>query len=574
MQGKIPIKSRGGQKYQIKIRYLIIALAVIFSASGAKASVVAENCPDLRVVFARGSGGERWNTDDYFEFKNTLESKLETVDLDYEFIDLDYPAAAIGMKHLGTTIGAYVGAGESYEFGESVKTGAQNLSKLVNNSCPGTKYVVGGYSQGAMVVSKALPSLNADKLIYVATFGDPKIYLPEGEGLIPAACRGENLSDYRAYVPDCQAYKGLLGANIPYEPAELAGKVGTWCNRRDVFCSSRFGISDHLEYISDGLYEDASKVMFNKITQTFGLENTVSSPHDTVILIDSTGSMSGLIDAYKAEALRLAEQTLDAGGRVALYDYRDLNDPYQPVEHCNFETCDLDMFRSGLENITANGGGDEQESMLSAAFTTMKTLKWKKGATKSMVVLTDAGFLSPDRDGITTSDVIELSREIDPVNFYIITEPGLAETYRELADKTDGKVVTDLGELELLTNYILERDDNLPPVEENSEHVTYTIEITDAIRQDDGSFLIKFENSGTQALVVLNDTIMGITNQNELIIGELNSEVENVLALVPLAEEVRGEAAEVKLVMNSNNNVVKKTNEEMILPKAPNTGTR
>ena len=574
MRGKIPIKNRGGQKYQIKIRYLIVALAIIFSASGVKASVVAEECPDLRVVFARGSGGERWNTDDYFEFKNTLESKLETVDLDYEFIDLDYPAAAIGVKHLGTTIGAYVGAGESYEFGESVKTGAQNLSRLVNNSCPGTKYVIGGYSQGAMVVSKALPSLNADKLIYAATFGDPKIYLPEGEGLIPAACRGENLSDYRAYVPDCQAYKGLLGANMPYEPAELVGKVGTWCNRRDVFCSSRFGISDHMHYISDGLYEDASKVMFNKITQTFGLENIVSSPHDTVILIDSTGSMSGLIDAYKAEALRLAEQTLDAGGRVALYDYRDLNDPYQPVEHCNFETCDLDTFRSGLENITANGGGDEQESMLSAAFTTMKTLKWKKGATKSIVVLTDAGFLLPDRDGISLSDVVELSKEIDPVNFYIITLPGLAETYRELAEKTDGKVVTDLGELELLTNYILERDDNLPPVEENSEHVTYTIEITDTIRQDDGSFLIKFENSGAQALVVLNDTIMGITDQNELIISELNGEVENVLALVPLAEEARGEAVEVKLVMDNNNNTAREANEGMILPKAPNTGTR
>ena len=88
---------------------------------------------------------------------------------------------------------------------------------MVNSaSCPGTKYVVGGYSQGAMVVSKALGSLNADRIIYAATFGDPKIYLPEGKGILPAACRGENLSDYRMYVPDCQAYKGLLGAYVPY----------------------------------------------------------------------------------------------------------------------------------------------------------------------------------------------------------------------------------------------------------------------------------------------------------------------------------------------------------------------
>ena len=151
------------------------------------------------------------------------------MDLNYEFIDLDYPAVAIGLDRLGTTLGALIGRGEAYEFGKSVNTGVKNLKALVNGSaCPGTKYVLGGYSQGAMVVSKALSGLNASRLIYAATFGDPKIYLPEGQGALPAACRGENLSDYRMYVPDCYAYKGMLGAYIPYEPEALAGKVGVW----------------------------------------------------------------------------------------------------------------------------------------------------------------------------------------------------------------------------------------------------------------------------------------------------------------------------------------------------------
>ena len=574
---KIPIVGRNEKTKQIKIRYLLAAVVVISAMLPILSNVIAEaaGCPSLRAVFARGSGGERWTTDDYLEFKNTLETKLMTTNLDYEFIDLDYTAVGIGYGHLNTAIGAYIGGAESYEFGDSVKSGVKNLDKLVNNSCPNTKYVVGGYSQGAIVVSKALPLLNPEKLIYAATFGDPKLYLPEGEGLIPPACRGENLSDYRAYVPDCKAYKGLLGAYVPYEPTELAGKVGAWCNRHDIFCSSRFGIADHLNYISDGLYEDASKVMFNKITETFGLENTVTSSHDTVILIDSSNSMDGMIDAYRAEALRLAEESINAGGRVALYDYRDLDDPYQPVEHCNFETCDLETFRNELESIETDGGGDEFESMLSAAFTAMKTLKWKKGAVKSLIVLTDTDFLAPDRNGITYKDVIELSREIDPVNFYIITKPNYAYAYEDLAKKTDGKVVTNLGELNLLTDYILERNDTLPPVEENTEHQEYTIEITSVEEQDDGTYKISFENSGAQAIVILNDTILGVTNQKELAVGELNKNMRNVLALAPLAKGARGEAVEVVLTTeNENENAVYNTVEDVLMPKTPNTGRR
>ena len=370
--------------------------------------VKAEGCPDLRVVFARGSGGERWNDKNYLEFKSTIEEKLKTVNLKYAFIDLDYPAVGVGADNLGVTVGALFGAGDAYEFGDSVNAGVKNLAKMVNSaSCPGTKYVVGGYSQGAMVVSKALGSLNADRIIYAATFGDPKIYLPEGKGLMPAACRGENLSDYRMYVPDCQAYKGLLGSYIPYEPEALAGKVGTWCNRRDIFCSSRLSISDHVGYVADNLYEDASRVIFDKITKTFGIENKVSSPHDTAFLIDSTGSMKSMIDSYKAEALRLATETLSSGGRVALYDYRDLDDPYTPVEHCNFETCTLEVFENELATIRADGGGDTPESLLSASFHTMQSLNWKYGATKSLVVLTDANFLSPDRDGMTFDEVVD-----------------------------------------------------------------------------------------------------------------------------------------------------------------------
>ena len=581
---KIRQKSIGKKNGKIKIRYLAAALALVGSVLP-RLAVQAEGCPDVRVVFARGSGGERWADQNYLEYKSTIESKLSTTALKYEFIDLDYPAVGVGADNIGVTLGAFFGAGDAYEFGDSVNTGVKNLTKMINSaSCPGTKYVIGGYSQGAMVISKALGSLSANRIIYAATFGDPKIYLPEGKGLMPAACRGENLSDYRMYVPDCQAYKGLLGAYVPYEPEALAGKVGTWCNKRDIFCSSRLSISDHVGYVADNLYEDASRVIFDKITKIFGIENKVSSPHDTAFLIDSTGSMASMINSYKAEALRLATETLNSGGRVALYDYRDLGDPYTPVEHCNFETCTLEVFENELATIRADGGGDTPESLLSASFHTMQSLNWKYGATKSLVVLTDANFLSPDRDGMTFDEVVRLSKTIDPVNFYIITKSAYGSDYAELASRTDGRVVTNFDELSLLTDYIIERYDTLPRVEESEPLAQPSLEVKEVTAVDGGA-KIKFETDGARTLVILNDTILGVTEENEITISGLDITMENNLRLVPLGDDVRGEGVEVDLAgyggiaersdnTDGSSTTVVFKNIEVILPKAPNTGRK
>ena len=581
MRGTIHVKNRGGKNQKIKIRYLVATAVMMLGAIILPRGITqAEGCPALRVVFARGSGGERWTDQNYLAFKDAISSKLATVSLDTEFIDLDYPAVGIGLDRLDVTIGAAVGAGDAYEFGESVDAGVQTLANMVNGSCPGTKYVIGGYSQGAMVVSRALHSLNAERVIYAATFGDPKIYLPEGEGLIPAACRGENLSDYRMYVPDCQAYKGLLGAYVPYEPGEFIGKVGTWCNRRDVFCSSKFSITDHISYVAGDLYEDASRVIFDKICQAYGLDNTVSSPHDTAILIDSTGSMADMIGWYKEEAARLAEETFAIGGRVALYDYRDLDDPYDLVQHCDFSSCTPEMFRQGLAEIRVGGGGDTPESLLSAAFHTMESLEWKQGSTKSLVILTDANFLSPDRDGMTFDEVVALSKRIDPVNFYIVTTAEYGGAYAKLANATDGRVVTDFEELSLLTDYIMERYDSLPRVEEPSEVVEVPVlEIVD-VAQTTGLTIdvtVKFTNTGTQAIVVLNDRVLGITADTEVTISGIDPSRPNTVTLVPLIDDMRGEAVSVPLAMGGYGAYGKSASAAPVAPaslKTPATGKK
>ncbi len=470
-----------------------------------------------------------------------------------------------------------------------------NLAKIINSDkCQNTKYVIGGYSQGAIVSLKGLKDIDQSKIIYIATFGDPKVYFPEGAGLIPSACRGENLSDYRIYVPDCYAHKGILGAREPYIPDSFQGKVGTWCNKRDILCSSHYSIMSHTSYAEDGLYEDASRLIFSKIAGEFKFQNEYTSPHDTAILIDSTGSMSSLIDQYKAEAMRLAEKTLAKGGRVALYDYRDLSENYTPVERCSFATCSLESFRRGLDSIQAENGGDDPESLLSASLHVMKSLDWKVGSTKSLVILTDAGYHSPDLDGTTFYDVKSLSQKIDPVNFYIITTEDNRESYQSLADATDGAVTTTVDDLSLLSDAIISRFDSLPRVEESTNPASLpTLSITGVESIAPSEYKTSFTTTGSRTLVFLNDAFLGVTDQTEITISELNPSVTNTLYLVPITDDMRGDPAPVNLneglggsglgsSIYRDTDQVKPTtaqtssqvssSENIFIPKAPDTG--
>ena len=567
---KLKIMRIRRRKSRIRVRFLILAGLMVISGLGTLVveTVSAESCPDLKIIFARGSGGERWNDQNYLEFKARIEEKLPTAGLSYEFLDLDYPAVGVGADNLDVAIGAFFGAGDAYEFGNSVDAGVQELTKIVNYGCAKTKYVIGGYSQGAMVVSKALPNLNADRIIYAATFGDPKIYLPEGAGLVPAACAGRNLSDYRAYVPDCRAYKGLLGGYKPYQPEEFLGKLGTWCNKYDIFCSSYYSISSHTSYVADDLYEDASRVIASKVALAFSIDSEYASPHDTAILIDSTDSMGWLIGQFREEAVRLANETFAVGGRVALYDYRDLADPYEPVARCTFETCTAENFGEYLDSIVLEGGGDIPESMLSASLKVMNELSWRRGATKSLVVLTDAAFLSPDRDGTTMWDVIELSKRIDPVNLYIVTDETIAEmnpAMSELAEATGGMVVTDFGNLNILTERIMERYDSLPVVEEETGDLKPLPAIDDVQIYENGDGIkIDFKNTGTKAIVILNDAILGITEKQSITLTNLNHGVTNELVLVPVDDSRRGERAVINISVEATSDIV--------VPKVPDTG--
>ncbi len=442
-------------------------------------------CSDLEFIFARGSG-EALGSPSATAWEAENRNQLASSGLSYHFYELgsakqgeyQYPASAVSGSLGGfvNLLGAFISSGESFTFGRSVAQGIGELkayTQKISKLCPKTKFVLGGYSQGAMIISKTLPDLDAKKILYAATFGDPKLYLPEGNShtmgifpKVPDACMGKNLSPYRAHVPDCYAYEGVLGSQRPYQPEVYAGKIGTWCNDDDIMCSSGSSISDHGEYVANNFYQAAARIIRSRIRIAFpnasgslGFSFNKPTSHDVAIIIDSTESMQPLIDQYKTEAKRLARQVIQGNGRVALFEYRDLSDPFETKMHCNF-TCTYDDFSAKIDAIEADGGGDASESALSAVMTALNSLNWMLGATKSAVILTDARYLSPDRDGVTLEDVTKRSLEIDPVNVYVVTNnhsPSIRELHEELAEATGGQVFDIDTELELSTETILGR---------------------------------------------------------------------------------------------------------------------
>ncbi|MBR5621409.1 cutinase family protein [Candidatus Saccharibacteria bacterium] len=281
---------------QIALTALLVASAAAFTVANLPlaAPASAASCDDIKIIFARGSG-QKLGESEYQTFKSELTTQLTgSPELTYSFYELgtasqdghQYPAIELDFL---TTISATISAGSAFKYGESVSEGMAELTAYTSNlstTCPETKFVLAGYSQGAQVVSISAPKISPEKIIYAATFGDPKLYLPEGKGINPPACSGQNLSPYRAYAPNCKTYQGSLGAKNPYQESGWDGKLGLYCNDKDLICGAGLNLSDagdsnfleniktnamlaHTSYVSASIIKKAAEDTADKIALAF-----------------------------------------------------------------------------------------------------------------------------------------------------------------------------------------------------------------------------------------------------------------------------------------------------------------
>ncbi|WP_438287027.1 cutinase family protein [Mycolicibacterium porcinum] len=196
-----------------------VAAAAAVGTIGTPVSRAAPDCPDIEVVFARG-------TDEPAGIGNVGKA----------FVDTLKPMVK------GSTVGTYaVQYPASWDFWKAA-AGATDMSKRVQATaqrCPKTKIVMGGYSQGAAVVdvvatspvgglgySAPLPAAVVPRVASVVVFGNPS---------------------------------ARLGQPLTRMSPDFGARTADLCNTNDPICSLGQDWNAHITYPKSGLIKLAAQ---------------------------------------------------------------------------------------------------------------------------------------------------------------------------------------------------------------------------------------------------------------------------------------------------------------------------
>lgn len=109
---------------------------------------------------------------------------------------------------------------------------------------------------------------------------------------------------------------------------------------------------------------------------------------EVVFVLDTTGSMSGLIDAAKNNIWSIARTMASAQPqpdiRIGLVAYRDRGDDY--VTRVVDLSDDLDSMYATLMDFSAGGGGDGPEAVNEALFAAVHNIQWSKDPSAYQVI--------------------------------------------------------------------------------------------------------------------------------------------------------------------------------------------
>jgi len=110
---------------------------------------------------------------------------------------------------------------------------------------------------------------------------------------------------------------------------------------------------------------------------------------EVTFVLDTTGSMGGLIEGAKRKIWSIAERIGDGRPRpelrIALVGYRDVGDQYVTLVH-DF-TGDMDLVFERLSAFKAEGGGDTPEHVSRALSDAVHRVSWTQGPALRMIFL-------------------------------------------------------------------------------------------------------------------------------------------------------------------------------------------
>ncbi len=200
----------------------VVAMWALLNAPIDSPAASADPCSDVAVVFARGTHQEPGLADVGQAFVDSLTSQVG-----------------------GRSVGVYaVNYPANDDYHGSSSAGSADASAHIQDtvaSCPNTKIVLGGYSQGATVIdlaTNAMPAPVADHVAAVALFGEPT------SGFSSALYGGQPL---------------------PTLNPLYSGKTISLCAPDDPICSGGGNIIAHVSYIQSGMTNQAATFAANRL---------------------------------------------------------------------------------------------------------------------------------------------------------------------------------------------------------------------------------------------------------------------------------------------------------------------
>jgi cutinase len=184
----------------------------------------ADPCSDVAVVFARGTHQDPGLGNIGQAFVDSLTSQVG-----------------------GRSVGVYaVNYPANDDYHNSATAGSDDASAHIQDtvaSCPKTRIVLGGYSQGSTVIdlaTNAMPAPVADHVAAVALFGEPS-----------------------------SGFSSMLwgGQPLPSISPLYGGKTISLCAPDDPICSSGGNIMAHVSYIQSGMTNQAATFAAGKLGQ-------------------------------------------------------------------------------------------------------------------------------------------------------------------------------------------------------------------------------------------------------------------------------------------------------------------
>ncbi|MGO9410154.1 MAG: vWA domain-containing protein [Spirochaetia bacterium] len=168
---------------------------------------------------------------------------------------------------------------------------------------------------------------------------------------------------------------------------------------------------------------------------------------EVTFVLDSTGSMGGLIDGAKEKIWSIANDIIARKPtpevRIGLVTYRDKGDEY--VTRRFDLTEDIDSVYRNLQSITADGGGDDPESVNQALHEAVTDLGWTPGP-KVLKIIFLVGDYPPHMDypddvkyPVTAREAVKQGIIIDTVQCGDVAET--AAVWKEIARRADGSYV-------------------------------------------------------------------------------------------------------------------------------------